>query len=182
MKQEIVGITGTLGAGKGAIVELLKKDYGFTHYSVRELPIAEIVSRGLPVNRETMTIVGNELRGAYGSNYIVQALLIKALNRGGNAVIESIRTIDEAYLMKQPGASLWAIDAPIETRYIRVKMRASETDKISFEKFVSDEEREMVNTDPSKQNVLAVMGMADVFFYNEGTLMSLHQQIREILS
>jgi len=31
----IIGITGTLGAGKGTIVEILKKKW-FGHYSVRE--------------------------------------------------------------------------------------------------------------------------------------------------
>ena len=30
-----IGITGTLGAGKGTIVEYLQKEKGFSHYSVR---------------------------------------------------------------------------------------------------------------------------------------------------
>lgn len=32
----IIGITGTLGAGKGTIVEYLKDKKGFAHFSVRE--------------------------------------------------------------------------------------------------------------------------------------------------
>ena len=31
----IIGITGTLGAGKGTIVDYLVKQKGFVHYSVR---------------------------------------------------------------------------------------------------------------------------------------------------
>jgi dephospho-CoA kinase len=37
----IIGITGTLGAGKGKIVEFLKEK-GFEHYSVREYLTQEI--------------------------------------------------------------------------------------------------------------------------------------------
>ena len=37
----IIGITGTLGAGKGAVVEFLKQK-DFKHYSVRNFLIEEI--------------------------------------------------------------------------------------------------------------------------------------------
>ena len=39
----IIGITGTIGAGKGTIVELLIKK-GFKHYSVRDFLAAVCVS------------------------------------------------------------------------------------------------------------------------------------------
>ena len=41
----IIGITGTLGAGKGTIVEYLVGKKGFKHYSVREL-LSEIIRAG----------------------------------------------------------------------------------------------------------------------------------------
>ena len=42
----IIGITGTLGAGKGTIVDYLCKKRGFLHYSVREFLVEEIKNRG----------------------------------------------------------------------------------------------------------------------------------------
>ena len=57
-----IGITGTLGAGKGTIVDYLVKSRGFEHYSVRAFITEEIKRRGLPVNRDSMTQVGNDLR------------------------------------------------------------------------------------------------------------------------
>ena len=42
-----IGITGTLGAGKGTIVDYLVKNRGFVHYSVRAFITEEIKRRGL---------------------------------------------------------------------------------------------------------------------------------------
>ena len=40
----IIGITGTLGAGKGTIVDYLKEERGFLHFSARQFIIEEIES------------------------------------------------------------------------------------------------------------------------------------------
>ena len=66
----IIGITGTLGAGKGTIVGFLK-ERGFSHYSVREFLIEEINRRGLEANRDSMILVANDLRANFGGSYIV---------------------------------------------------------------------------------------------------------------
>ncbi|MDR0438308.1 MAG: AAA family ATPase, partial [Bacteroidales bacterium] len=50
----IIGITGTIGAGKGTIVDYLVSQKGFLHFSVRDFLSEEIERRGLPVNRDTM--------------------------------------------------------------------------------------------------------------------------------
>ncbi len=44
----IIGVTGTLAAGKGTIVKLLLEK-NFKHYSVREFLIKEIEKRGLSI-------------------------------------------------------------------------------------------------------------------------------------
>lgn len=61
MKKIIFGITGTNGAGKGTVVEYLKTK-GFEHLWVTGLITEEIVKRGMPVNRDSMRIVANDLR------------------------------------------------------------------------------------------------------------------------
>ena len=48
----IIGITGTLGAGKGTIVDYLVQEKGFVHFSVRGFITEEINRQGLPVNRD----------------------------------------------------------------------------------------------------------------------------------
>lgn len=44
----VIGITGTLGAGKGTIVDYLVDSKGFAHYSVRAYLIEEIKKREPP--------------------------------------------------------------------------------------------------------------------------------------
>jgi dephospho-CoA kinase len=176
----IIGITGTLGAGKGTVVEYLKTK-GFTHYSVRDFLNEEIARRGLVTNRDVMLATANDLRATHGPGYISEQLLGRALQDGNNAVIESIRSIGEADYLKQHGALLWAVDADIKTRYERITKRMSETDKVSFEKFVADEQAEFANADSSKPNLQALIKKADAVFQNKGTQEELFAQVEEAL-
>lgn len=177
----IIGITGTNGAGKGTIVDYLANTKGFAHYSVREFLIKEIEARGLPVERPTMRQVANELRKEHGPAYVVEALLSRAQTETDNVVVESIRTVGEAELLKSKGALLWAVDADRAVRYERVLKRWSETDKVDFETFCIYEDREMQSTEPWDMNVFAVMKMADHVFTNNGTQEELFMQVEEAL-
>lgn len=178
----IIGITGTIGAGKGTVVDYLVAKQGFRHYSVRACLVEEIRRRGLPVDRDSMTTVANDLRVAHGPEYFTMRLLGEAQDRSENAVIESIRTIGEASYLKSQGASLWAVDAEVRTRYDRILARASETDHISFDKFLADEACEMANDDPTKQNISGVVALADVVLHNIGSKEDLYRQVDRALT
>ena len=178
----IIGITGTLGAGKGTIVDYLTENQGFKHYSVRSFLIKEIENRGLKVNRDSMTFVANAIRAMNSPSFIVDQLFIEASEAGGNAVIESLRTPGEVESLKQNGDFyLFVVDADPVIRYDRILARKSETDNVSFEEFRSNEEREMTSTDPHKQNLLKCREMADFIINNDGSLEDLHHQINQII-
>ncbi|MDP3965939.1 MAG: AAA family ATPase [archaeon] len=178
----LIGITGTLGAGKGTIVEILKNK-GFTHYSVREFLIEEIKKRGLPMDRNSMVLVGNHLREENSPSYIVEKLYARAKGNGGNSVIESIRAIGEVEALKKKGDFyLFSVDAEIEKRYSRIKERKLDSDFVSYDKFVSDEKREMENSDPTKQNLSECIKMSDFKFMNNGTISDLEKKVEEVLN
>jgi len=177
----IIGITGTLGAGKGSIVEYLVTQKGHRHFSARDFLKAQIAQRGLPHNRDTMVQIANDLRATHGPGHIAERLLESARAYGGHGVIESIRTMGEARHLKTNGALIWAIDADVIIRYQRIIGRASETDFVTFEKFVSDEKREMNNADETKGNIAEVIAYADHIFHNNGSLSGLHSQIEAAL-
>jgi dCMP deaminase len=177
----IIGITGTLGAGKGTIVKFLKEK-GFAHFSVRDFLTEEILRRGLNVNRDNMISVANDLRTSFGASYIVEELFVRAAKTGGDAVIESIRCVGEVEALRnKEDFVFWAVDADVESRYTRITERKSSTDRVSFQDFVRQEESEMENDDPLKQNLKVCIGMADFCFRNDWTKVELEGKVEKVL-
>ena len=178
----IIGITGTIGAGKGTIVDYLLNELNFKHFSVRSFLTNEIERRGLTINRDNMVLIANELRAKYSPAYIIEQLYNQAATCGENCVIESIRTLGEIELLRtKSNFSLLAVDADPIIRYERIHQRQSETDNISFEEFLSNEKREMISSDPNKQNLSVCIENADYQLMNNGDLNGMYLQLKKIL-
>jgi dephospho-CoA kinase len=178
----IIGITGTLGAGKGTVVEYLVGKRGFDHYSVRSFLLKEINRRGMAENRDSMVTVANELRGKHGPSYVTDQLYFEAAQVGKNCIIESIRTPGEIDSLREKGRFfLFAVDADPLVRYQRITARQSETDHISFDTFTEDEAREMNTSDPNKQNLKACIREADFVMNNNGSREELFAEVEKIL-
>ena len=178
----IISITGTLGAGKGTIVEYLQSK-GFMHYSVREFILREVTRRGLEPNRDNITLVANDLRKSNSPYYLIEEILKVARKENKNCVIESVRAVGEIeYLRKNvKNFLLFGIDADIQKRYERISARKSSTDNVSFEKFVADEKKESDNIDPWKGNLPACLKLADYIFQNNGTKEELFAEVEKVL-
>lgn len=178
----IFGITGTLGAGKGTIVEYLISKYNFEHYSVRAYLIERIEEKGLPVNRDSMVLVANELRASQSPSFIIDELYKKAAESGKNCIIESIRTPGEVESLREK-KNFWliAVDADAKVRYSRITSRKSETDNVSFEEFVANEQREMTSSDPNKQDLAKCIEMADFVVNNSGSIFGLQEKVEVVL-
>lgn len=178
----IIGITGTLGAGKGTIVDYLTDQMGFLHFSVREYLKIEMLKRGMPNNRDSMTNLANELRAQNSPSFITDQLYEEALASEKNCIIESIRTPGEIVSLRKKGSFyLFAIDAKPSIRFNRIIKRASETDHIDYQTFLANEAREMTNTDPNKQNLQKCIEMADFSIDNNGDRKQLIMQTEEII-
>ena len=180
---KIIWITGPQAAGKWAIVDYLTQKKWFAHYSVRWFLTEEIEKRWLPLDRDSMREVANELRANYWPSYITDQLFLQAQAAGQDAIIESVRAIWEVEsLKKNSDFILLAVNADQKLRFDRAIARKSASDFVSFEKFQEQERLESENSDPSKQNINACIEMADYVVNNNWDIEALHKQLDEIIA
>lgn len=173
----IIGLTGSFGAGKGTVVDYLIEKKGFKHYSATGFITEEIVRRGMPVNRDSMIEVANDLRATGGPASIVDALYERAQIDGGDAIIESLRAVAEVRRIKELGGKVIGVDADPRIRYERAFQRGSEKDNVSFEKWLEQQQQESNPNDPTKQDVFGSLAESDYILTNNGTLGELQSQI-----
>ncbi len=178
----IIGITGSFGAGKGAVVDYLVSKKHFTHFSARNFITEEIKRRGLSIDRDAMIFIGNELRKTHGPAYIIESLFTKADKTESDAVIESLRAVAEVRKLKELGGIIIGVDAKPELRYERAIGRGSETDKVSFKEWKRQEQEESNPTDPAKQNIFGALKESDYIIMNNGSVKDLHVEIEKLLN
>ena len=129
-----------------------------------------------------MTDGGKLFFAQHTPSWIVEQLYEQASASGCNCIIESVRTPGEVSALRgKPNFYLFAVDADPKVRYERIVNRNSETDHVSFETFIENEQREMNSTDPNKQNLSKCIQMADFTLQNNGDFEALYQQIDDIL-
>jgi dCMP deaminase len=176
-RHRLVGLTGTNGAGKGEVAAyLLKKGYAYLSLSdeIRE----ELRRKGEEITRDSLIARGNALRRRHGADILARRVMKKVR---GRTVIDSIRNSREvAFLRKQKGFVLVAVDAPVELRYERALRRGRAESAATLEEFVAKEKLELAGG-TSGQQLRRSLDLADVTIVNDGSLRALHRQIKERL-
>jgi dephospho-CoA kinase len=178
----IVGLTGSFGAGKGWVANYLVHEKGFAHFSARTFITKELERRGLPIDRDCMASVANDLRAEHGPTYIFEQLVQMAKENGGDAVIESIRAVAEARYIKEQGGVVLGIDADPMIRYERIIKRGSETDQVTFEEWRAQELRESNPDDPTKQDIFGALRESDHIIRNTDSLASLQAEVDDFIT
>jgi dephospho-CoA kinase len=177
----IIGITGTLGAGKGTVVEYLRQQ-GFSHYSSSDTLRHVLAERGKPIDREHMSMLANELSNQQDGGVLQDSHRLAQANKHENCILEALHRVSEGEYIKKIGGTILGVDADIKVRYDRVSARGdSAKDNVSFEQFVIDSDREDEGKTGSGPNIRAVINMADHTIHNDGTIEELHQKVEQWL-
>ena len=177
----VIGLAGSFGAGKGEVVNYLTQKKDFKHISARELITKEIKKRELPLNRDSMILVGNDIRAKGGPSHLYELLFAEAKKIEGNVVVESIRAVAEVKYTKEQGGVVIGVDADPKLRYERATHRGSESDNVTFEKWRQQEMDESNPDDPTKQDIFGSLREADFIIQNNSTIEDLHKQIEKVL-
>ncbi|PIR99466.1 hypothetical protein COT86_03875 [Candidatus Collierbacteria bacterium CG10_big_fil_rev_8_21_14_0_10_43_36] len=172
MTRTAVGLVGPIASGKGEVVKYLKK-LGFTVFSLSDRVREEVCVRGLPLSRENLQNIGNELRETYGGHILAERTLEMLGDFEGNIVIDSIRNPSEIEFLKEAlGITIIGIDASPEHRlewYIDRAWKRGE-DGTMEKDFVKANSRDLgLGENNFGQQVGRCLAMADVIIQNEDT-------------
>ena len=173
----LIGLTGTNAAGKGEVALYLKTK-GFEVFSLSNVIREHLRKRGLAASRDNLIAAGNGLRRRYGADILARRVMKRVR---GKAVIDSIRNSREvAYLRKQPGFVLAAVDAPVELRFERAKKRGRQESAATLEEFIAKERQEMTGGRAGQQ-LRRCLESADITIINDGTLAELRRKVDQCL-
>jgi len=178
----IIGIAGTLGAGKGTVVEYLKTK-GFTHYSSSGILKEILTAQGKPLTREYMSALADELMKKEPGGIL--SLSHERAKKEGKTdyVLEAIHRESEAAYIRSIAGVVLGVDADIQTRFNRISKRQDgKKDDVTFEQFKNDAMREDEGATGTGPNIRAVLEGADVVVTNDGTIEDFHTQIDGALS
>jgi dCMP deaminase len=176
----VIGLAGRNCAGKDTVADLLEAR-GFERHSLSDALRDELRARGVPVTREALIAVGQELRRAEGPAVLAERM--KRRLRTGRAVLVSVRSPAEvASLRSLARFVLVAVEAGLETRWQRERARArGEGVPATFEAFAALEALED-GRDPHAQQLSAAIALADETLDNDTTLDDLERRVSALLA
>ena len=163
------GLTGRNASGKTTVVEWFVSK-GFTSTSCSDSIRNWLREQQTEITRENLIQGGRTLRAEGGPGILAEMLRDEHADES-NLVIDSIRTPAEVEALRQrPDFRLIEIRASLEGRWNRLQARGRPGDPDNYEKFVEQEEAELIAADESGQALKATADMADVVINNDGDL------------
>lgn len=177
----IIGLTGSMGCGKGEIVKILEKE-GFKYITLSMMVREEARRRGVPEEREHLMEVGNSMRKEGGAGVLAKRAVESILASGHDKwVVDGIRNpaeIDE--LKKSPEVYVVGVHTDKNILVERIISRNRESDAKDREEILHKIERELGVGEPEDgQQVAKCMQKVDAAITNEGTLQELEKQFMD---
>lgn len=174
---EIIGISGTNGAGKDTFAIVRREQEGAEYVSLSDILRRELALLQIPPERENLMALSRRWREESGDHGILAVRTIEKYlgDKAARLIVSglsicSVRHPEEARRIHEAGGKIVWIDADPELRYKRIRIgnRNRIDDQKSFKEFMNEEQREVnpVSPSPASVNLGAVACLADVRIEN----------------
>lgn len=178
----IIGIAGTLAAGKGEVVAYLKSK-GFKHYSSSAILKEILTQRGLPLTRDYMSPLADELMEKYPGGILSLSFERATQDQATDFVLEALHRKSEADFVRSLGGKIIGVDADVEKRFQRTVARGDGAkDQVTHDQFLTHVEHEDEGKGATGSHIREVLNTADAVIMNNGTLEDLHAEVDKALA
>jgi cytidylate kinase len=174
-KVQIIGVSGTNGAGKDTVGHMLADKHGYLFVSITDILRREAERRGLEVSRENLRSISAEWRREQGLGVLVDKAVAeyeKAEDKYEGVVMASLRNPGEADRVHELGGTVLWVDANVRIRYARVQAALKKRgrggeDRKTLEQFKTEEAAEMERSgDSATLDMAAVKSRSDITVIN----------------
>jgi dephospho-CoA kinase len=179
----IIGLTGSLAAGKGVVSDYFKEK-GFVYLSLSDELRQIAKERKIEITRENLQNLGNKLREESGSGVLAKLVIKKIKNQEyKKAIVDGIRNPAEIEELNQlKDFFLVAVDANPKIRFERMISRNRESDPITWEEFLKvDKKDKGIGEKESGQGVGKCMKLAKFILLNEGDLNEIKKRLNSYI-
>lgn len=173
----VIGLVGEKLAGKDLVANYLVENHGAFH--IRFTHILDDILRALdlPISRRNEIDLGLGLRKVFGDGVLGKAVVKRALSAKENLVVINGIRMDEMKNVREIGAKVIYITAPMELRFERYRQRHEKADDgvMNFEQF-KEQEKELTEI-----NIPNLGKEADYKIENIGTAEELFKKVEAII-
>lgn len=182
MVKLVIGVGGTIGAGKDVCTDHLRKNHGFTIIEMGDLVREELKQNGMSESRENLQFLAKKRTDEFGIGYWARKTIqkVESLKTDFVAINGVRRPIDATLPKKVFGEKykLIFVDAAVEVRFKRLKARKRPGDPKTLAEFKKQEQAEWKLFDFER-----AMKVADFTIKNDtNNLDDFYRQIDEIMN
>lgn len=173
MSKKVIGVIGTIGAGKDTAGDYLSKKLDIPSFQISS-PLKRLLAESnQEPSRENLIALGTKLAVEKGEGYLAEYIIAHGPN---SMIITGMRQLGQIYFLKSSTQlKLISIDASPEVRFQRVKQNGKIGEADTLEEFIEREIAE--NSHPNAQRLFECMDLADYQIINEGSLKELYSQL-----
>jgi dephospho-CoA kinase len=124
---KVIGLTGSIGAGKDVVSKYLALKYGYKQITIGDVVREAMAKEGIEITRENSDNFSQQMRDNFGKEYWVKQCVKKIIdNKYPKAVIDGIRLLSDHETIKKAFGNdylLFKIDAQPLIRFQRLQLR-----------------------------------------------------------